>query len=480
MKLQSKEVILLHTNDIHSHLNNLAKVETLISHYRESYAKDELVLVDLGDFMDRMATETEGTDGYIHRELFEYMQYDVVTLGNNEGLSFSHDQLTAVYQKPTSFQVVCCNMTPLDGSKLSWLLKSTIIEKNGLKLGFIGATIHYTDFYKLLNWDATEPLSAIQEEVNKIKAQVDVIIVMSHLGIRLDEELAERCPEIDIILGAHTHHVFNPAIMKEKTLMAAAGMGGSYLGVVHIKKQDPNADLYIEGRVLSTHDVAEDNDVLDIIARHRQVALNQLNKPIVRLDHDLVADDFVESPLPNLLAISLREWCRTSLAIVNSGQILHSLDKGIVRVKHLHEICPSPINPCVFYIKGCYIREAFEQSVLYEYRAKKIKGYGFRGTRLGYLAVAGFSIDYETPELLINSNKFNIYVNNVPLKDDEVYRVASIDMFTFKQGYPSLSQVEKVEYFVPEYIRHLLASTIMNKSLIEESKQCHWNNLPLD
>ena len=36
-----------------------------------------------------------------------------------------------------------------------------------------------------------------------------MIVVLSHLGINDDEKMAEDFPEIDIILGAHTHHVLH-------------------------------------------------------------------------------------------------------------------------------------------------------------------------------------------------------------------------------------------------------------------------------
>lgn len=478
MGLLNRELLVFHTNDIHSALDNVARIETLLEQYREQYQQEEMLLLDLGDFMDRMSLETEGTDGLVHRDLLNRMQYDVITLGNNEGLSFTHEQLTHIYEAPTTFKVVCCNMSPLNDDKLNWLFKSTIIEKNGLKIACIGATINYTDFYKLLNWNAADPIRAIKEQVDSLREQADVVIVLSHLGIRLDEQLVEACPDIDILIGAHTHHVFNPAKKHGQTLMCAGGMGGAYLGVVKISAADASQGLQLSGELIPTAEYEQHKDILNIINQHKEAALTQLDKEVAMLNYPLLADDFTESQLPNLLAISLRQWCGTSLSIVNSGQIISSLEAGRVTLRDIHAICPSPINPCILKIKGIYIREALEQSIQEEFRAKVIKGYGFRGNRLGYLAVSGIKIEFKSAIEVENHTKLTIYIHDQLLDDDELYSVASIDMFTFGIGYTSLSHYEDVEYFVPEYIRHLLANTLTNRSLIEESKENNWFIVP--
>jgi len=476
MGLQNRELLLFHTNDIHSNLDNVARIQTIMEQYRLEHEPDQIVLVDIGDFMDRMSLETEGTDGLVHRDLLNYMKYDVITLGNNEGLSFTHNQLSEIYKEPATFKVVCCNMKPIEGPALEWLYQSTIIEKNGLKLGFIGVTINYTSFYRLLNWDAQEPIQEIKQQISQLKDKVDVLIVMSHLGIRLDEQLVKACPEIDILFGAHTHHVFNPPEQKNQTLMCAAGMGGAFLGVVHISAIDMQKKPNISGKLIPTHSYTQSQAIISIIEQNRHIALNQLEKVVATLDEDIETDDFNESSLPNLLALSISKWCGTPLAIVNSGQILAPLQKGNITLQQIHAVCPSPINACILKIKGSHIRQAFTESLQHEYKDKRIRGYGFRGVRLGYLAVAGFKIYYNECDT-IEELEIKIYINDELLNDDKIYNVATIDMFTFKQGYTSLSEYEDVQYFVPEYIRHILANSLTDVQLIEASKECHWINM---
>ena len=43
------------------------------------------------------------------------------------------------------------------------------------------------------------------ESANLRDKGVDIIIVLSHCGYLIDLELAEKCDDIDIIVGGHSH-----------------------------------------------------------------------------------------------------------------------------------------------------------------------------------------------------------------------------------------------------------------------------------
>ncbi len=75
----------------------------------------------------------------------------------------------------------------------------------------IGVTAYFTEYYRLLGWDIQEPLQVTEQLVRKLRPEVDVLIVMSHLGLRLDERMAQEIPGIDVILGGHTHHLLEEA-----------------------------------------------------------------------------------------------------------------------------------------------------------------------------------------------------------------------------------------------------------------------------
>jgi len=466
------EVVIFHSNDLHSRLEQAAKTATIIEQGRLKYGPEQVIAVDLGDHMDRARMETEGTDGLVHQAIIEATAYDVVTLGNNEGLTFSAEQLDAVYSN-SSFQVICCNLHKLHGDSPSWLSSSTIIERAGLSVGFIAATANFYQFYELMGWQTTEPIIEIKKEIERIRSSCDVIVLMSHLGIKYDERIADECEHIDVILGSHTHHLFDPPELRNGTLMCAAGKFGSYVGKVTISYNKVLQKAVITGEVIPTAAYPENEQIMDIIAQGKLDAQKKLSRVIEVLKEPLEVSHYRESPLSNLLAIGLRGWCDAEIGIVNSGQLLGSLAIGPVTAGELHAICPSPINPCVLMLKGSELIQALEQSLLVEYQDFKPRGFGFRGEQLGMLAVDGLEVIYALDKPPLNRIQ-SVYVNGEALELQRSYRVASIDMFTFKVGYTSLANFENATYYLPEFIRNIMEVELTNAEHIEQSKTKRW------
>ena len=51
-----------------------------------------------------------------------------------------------------------------------------------------------------------DEIQSVNEEATKLKAKgVNIIIVLSHCGLSIDRILAAKCPEIDVIVGGHSH-----------------------------------------------------------------------------------------------------------------------------------------------------------------------------------------------------------------------------------------------------------------------------------
>lgn len=49
-------------------------------------------------------------------------------------------------------------------------------------------------------------VDTVNLEAQKLKAKgVNVIIVLSHCGIDRDKLIAEKCPDVDVIIGGHSH-----------------------------------------------------------------------------------------------------------------------------------------------------------------------------------------------------------------------------------------------------------------------------------
>ncbi|MFC5529349.1 bifunctional metallophosphatase/5'-nucleotidase [Cohnella yongneupensis] len=458
-------VTLLHTNDIHSHFDAASRIAAYVADVRRSVGAERLLLLDCGDFLDRVSLETEGTQGFVNRELLEQIGYDAVLIGNNEGLTYTSEQLDALYDN-FGIPVVCANMIrQLTGQPPSWMIPTWTTEKSGLRIGVIGLTAVFNDYYRLLGWEALEPISIAQARVDELRPNVDVLIVLSHLGLKFDERLAAQVDGIDVILGGHTHHLIEKPIEIDGTTICAAGKFGQYIGHLEITWHHGADKISVAGGCLPTDEFARSPDADRIVAEYCAEARERMNRPIADLSEPLALRPHEESPLATLLASAVRRATGTQIGLVNAGQLLEGLPAGIVTELMIHSLCPSPINPCAIKISGKQIVRALEESLMPEFYELEIRGFGFRGKVLGTLCVDG--IEWLIDETQLPYHRVaQVIVDGEPLQADRIYDVGTLDMFTFGVGYVGLKEGTDVRYFLPEFIRDTLASALNDERLV--------------
>lgn len=464
---------LLHTNDIHSHLEKIPSLYEKITALRErcQQAGEPVLLVDGGDHADRARLETEGTNGQVNLQLLKAFAYDAITLGNNELLSFDRHQLQALYQN-APFAVLCSNLLDMRSQALpQWCQKYSIVQKGEWKIGLIGVSAPINLFYHQLGWTLTPPLEAIAEEVVHLRPNVDLVVVLSHVGYSFDVELAQNVPGIDVIVGAHTHHLLQQGEKVEDTLLVAAGKFGEYLGHVQLELAPGQSPQVQQVDCWPIETTSESSPVTEkILSTAYERAKKELSQVIAHLEQPLEIDWQTESPFANLLADSLTTWVGVEAAIVNSGLLLHSLPKGEVTLQDLHRICPHPINPVLLKLKGRDIRMALQESMDHKYRDLPIRGFGFRGQKLGGLAVSGMRVEVkerakQTPEI------GDIYILEELLSDEQEYMIASVDMFLFGVGYQSLQHGTVLRICLPEFIRSSLQQHLARPEAFAKCQQ---------
>jgi 5'-nucleotidase len=477
----TEKLLILHTNDLHSAFEQMPKIASAFRERGEIHCDSHILKLDIGDHMDRVRTETEGSVGAVNVDIMNATGYEYVVLGNNEGLTFTPQLLRQMYAGRAQFQILGSNIEErATGSIPDWLIPHAIVEKGPLRIGLIGVTARYNDFYELLGWHVTDPEEVVASLAEKLRPEVDLLIVMSHLGLGKDQHMAQTIAGIDCILGGHTHHLLEQPLVINDTYICAAGKLGYQIGELECQFTRDDDGTYrlceISGRTIAVAPFSEDEHVLALWREGLRVSRRQLRETVTVLEKPLKNDWYRESELGNLLVRAIRRWTNSEIGIVNAGQLLRSLDAGAVSRLDLLEICPSPINPCRMRMRGRDIRKALEQSLLKEYQRKEFTGFGFRGKVLGALCVDGLQIEYDRrrpPNQQISS----IVCNGEPFADEREYEVGTIDMFTFGIGYLSLKEGNNRHYYLPEFIRDLLADALTDDKALTIARQRRWKRL---
>lgn len=425
--------------------------------------------------MDRFSVETEGTGGLANRHVLEAAAYDFMTLGNNELLTFSKEELNRLFGD-APFQVLAANVADIAESQPDWIQPWAVREWDGFRVAFTGVTISFAEFYRLLGWEVEDPIRVLAKQVPRLRREADAVVVLSHLGLGNDRSLAQAVPGIDVIMGAHTHHLLEKPERVGDTWIAAAGKFGGHVGHLTLEWVPASRRLAVSGRVFPVSDVPPDPTVSQRIEEDRIKAERALSHPIIHLDHDLVIDWYTESPLGNLLADGLLDWVEAECALVNAGQLLGSLEAGPVTRGRIHQICPHPINPCGMDLPGAIIQKTLEESLLQGVQQKEIRGFGFRGRRLGMMNVAGIEVVHD-PDASSTPRIREIRIAGEPLQPDRLYRVATIDMFTFGIGYEEIQKGTGLRFYLPELLRDVIAHHLTVPGAPARAQKPRWHQV---
>ncbi|PTE69138.1 bifunctional metallophosphatase/5'-nucleotidase [Staphylococcus devriesei] len=436
------KLTIYHTNDIHSHLNEYARIASYMADHRPKLQHPSLYL-DIGDHVDLSAPVTQATLGRKNVELLNESQCDIATIGNNEGMTISHEALNNLYNE-AKFKVICTNVIDEEGHLPHNIATSHIEEIESVRFLFVAATAPFTPFYRALDWIVTDPLEAIKDEIANQRGNYDILIVMSHVGVFFDEKLCQEIPEIDVILGSHTHHHFDHGQVNNGVLMAAAGKYGYYLGEVNLtieNKQVVNktATLY---PVDTLPEVETDYDV-------EGKAL--MSEPVIDHPVNLTSKTDVITKTSYLLAESVYEFTLADCTIVNAGLIVKGVEADKLTEYDIHRMLPHPINLVRIRLKGSELKNVIIKSQKQEYMREHAQGLGFRGDIFGgyILYNCGF----------IESEQ-RFFVNGEEIQDNATYTLGTVDMYTFGRYFPMLKGLS-IDYLMPQFLRDIFKDKLV-------------------
>lgn len=252
-----KHITILHTNDVHSHIDPFPKDHSrnpnmggvprraaLVEQIRKE--NPNTLLLDAGDIF-------QGTPyfnfygGELEFRLMSKMGYDVATIGNHD---FDNGIEGLLAQMPyADFQLVSANYdfsnTVMDG-----LVKPyTIKVLDGVKIGIFGLGISLqglvlAELYKETKY--LDPVEIAQDMSRILKEEegCQIVIALSHLGYEYrnpnrpsDVSLASKTENIDLIIGGHTHTFLEKPVIKpnrrdKNVMINQVGCYGLYLGRV--------------------------------------------------------------------------------------------------------------------------------------------------------------------------------------------------------------------------------------------------------
>jgi 2',3'-cyclic-nucleotide 2'-phosphodiesterase (5'-nucleotidase family) len=453
-----EKITIYHTNDIHSQLSYWPRIARYLTQEKQRLmSKKETVYVfDDGDATDRVHPLTEATNGKAIAELLHDGSYDAVTIGNNEGIGNTKDQLNDLFSE-ARYEVVVSNLKDKETeSRPDWAREVLLLKTKGQHtFALVGLTIPLPMSYDSLGWNVEDPFDVLDELVRIYRNKVDGFILLSHLGLPTDREIAERYPEVLVIMGGHTHHLLPEGEMIEGTLIAGAGKFGTHVGKITLEYDKGN-------QILMAAEVIDVRSQVDPVP-DEHVDMNELYRIGNRmLEHEVLGE--LKQPLnkeqvaePNLISLTLAAMTSlsdTTIGVVNTGLFLESLPKGLINRRQLHEALPHPMRVVEVSMDGRSLKRLLNQMEQQKEKLKMlpVKGYGFRGKIFGSLYFQG-----------IKRIKEGIFINGKELDQNREYKLITVDYFLYVPFFPELQAQTSVRMISPDFLRTIVGNYIAHQ-----------------
>jgi 5'-nucleotidase / UDP-sugar diphosphatase len=271
-----REITILHTNDLHSHVlgfspnidyrpdmiggdatkGGWARIATVLKREREKSPHPVLVL-DSGDFLMGSLFHMLAREEAMELRLMKEMGYDVLTLGNHEfdlkpgGLARILSAATAKGGMPpivfsnALFSKESDRDDTLEAIFSQGIVKPyVVLQKDEMKIGIFGIlgkdAAEKSPFASPLKFGDPVETSREMVRILREKEKVDMVICLSHSGLgegkseAEDKVLAQKVQGIDLIVGGHSHTRLEKPLVINSTLILQASAYGKCVGILDL------------------------------------------------------------------------------------------------------------------------------------------------------------------------------------------------------------------------------------------------------
>ncbi len=405
------QIRLLGINDFHGYLERsgesagAASLAASLDRYERAYT----IRVHAGD----MVSASPLVSAHFHDEptilAMNEMGFDVGTLGNHEfdegreemqrlirGGQREGSEDTSDPDFPgATFPYVAANT--LDRETGGPILPPyTVVERDGVKVGFIGVTTLETPGIIIPDAAQEFRFADISQTVNRHAAElqdrgVEAIVVLAHSGA-LDTDLGGTTDEIvtetkqmddsvDAVFSGHTHNRLDLRVAGKPVVQAEEY--GTHFGVVDLSVDRASGEVTgSEAKVVSVRreGISPDPEVAGLVEKYGD-RVASLSDRVVGTAGERIGPsptEAGESALGNFVADGQRRIAGTDFALVPTGGLRTNITPGPVTYGGLFSVQPSGRDLIKVELNGGQIRRALERQYRSDGRDHRLAVSGLR------------------------------------------------------------------------------------------------------
>ncbi len=435
--LADDRIQLLHTDDIHGHLDadiiqsanasstfragGMAQLAGQVAVFR-ARAPQRTLLVDAGDAWQGTFI-SNANKGEAVTKAMNLMRYDALAVGNHE-FDWGQDVI-AQRARDAAFPFLAANVIETRTGASPSYLKPFVVKDLGVaRVGIIGLTnpgsatiVKATSVAGLQFQPAADAVRPLIAEVQK---QADIIVVAAHIGLIDAVQLARDVQGIDVIVAGHDHLPTQTARVEGRTTIVNAGAYTQYLGRLEIIVDRTTRKMKdsIRGGVLiaiaANPNVKPDPEVAKLVEERRADGEKYTSRVVGRSTEPL-SNVREETGFGNLITDAFVEYGRqqgwkTDVAFYNMAGVRASFPAGPLTFGQLYEALPFSNTVVSVDLTGENLREIIDRAACVT----------------GRLHMAGVVVSYRFDGGAASCVR-TITVGGAPLNASRTYHVATID-----------------------------------------------------
>jgi 5'-nucleotidase/UDP-sugar diphosphatase len=430
--------------------------------------RGDVAVLDAGDDFQGTPISTI-TKGCSQIELLNIIKPDAMTLGNHEfdyGLTNLEEDL-----RLARFPIVNANIFD-ERSGRNFQKPYLVRTFGGVKVGIIGLIMPdlpiLTMRENVKGLRILNDVQVVRKYIVELKKQgVNLIVVLSHIGVDADKALADSVRSIDVIIGGHSHTALFQPIKRNHTIICQAGARGRWLGDLDLTVDLAGDSVYrYNGKLIETvvGNVPPDSVAAAKVGELESSIAGQLNQVIGTLKADWRTKYNRESNIGDWAADAMREYAHADIAFANSGGFRKNLYAGSITVRDIWEIFPFDNHFLTFQVSGKMLRRMIAWQV-----NKKVE----------LMEASGIRYRYNSSEPS-GQRVVSIEVNGEPVDDGKMYSIVTNeyvaghlhDFFGIPEKDITLTQLEKIDHdvFVGAVKKQKVISSQVEGRIVDTAK----------
>lgn len=322
-------------------LGGYSRIMTQVNRLRKEHGGDLLVL-DNGDTIHG-TYEAVQSKGKVMIPYLKAFGVDAMTFHWDSAYTPSY---LKSFENKLGYPILADNVYHA-GSQNLMFEPSVILNKAGLKVGVIGIASNIIQKnMPPVFWEGTDFTDGIREtrqQVGKLRQkEVDLVILLSHLGYPQDIELLKEVDGIDLCLSGHTHNRVRSPQKFNGAYIIQSGALASFVGYLKLTVENQSITGIHHEYIVLDQTVPQDEQMLNMLKEDK--ILNQykehLDAPVGESLIDLHRGSSFYGTMDYLLLDAMRLAAGLPIAFSNGWRYGGAVRKGSLTRRDLYAIVP--------------------------------------------------------------------------------------------------------------------------------------------